>query len=159
MQGRQGWKRTPVGQASLSRLEAVFSDILIQHLLKQSKEGQDLVAEQNMRLQFLSREHEQAIAERDAHIRQIESHVAEYERVIEERDMHVRQIESRVMEYERKIEERDMNLRQMKQALDERNASLQRIEQSLEYWAGRRLGTYPVLLRTLARLHRMFRLH
>jgi predicted O-methyltransferase YrrM len=140
-------------------VQAVFSDILIQHLLKQSKEGQDLVAEQNMRLQFLSREHEQAIAERDAHIRQIESHVAEYERVIEERDMHVRQIESRVMEYERKIEERDMNLRQMKQALDERNASLQRIEQSLEYWAGRRLGTYPVLLRTLARLHRMFRLH
>ncbi len=79
----EDWLVEKEGRTEDLALQTVFSDILIQHLLKKSKEAQDLVAEQNGRLRQISREHEEIIEERDARLRQIESHVQECQRALQ----------------------------------------------------------------------------
>ena len=85
-------------------LQAVFSDILLQDLLKKWKEAQDLVARQNARLQ------------------KMESTVGENEQMIEERDGHIKQMEKSLRQCEQMLEVRDARLQEIEQSLEYRAA-------------------------------------
>jgi predicted O-methyltransferase YrrM len=117
-------------------LQGLFSDVALQHTLKQFKEAQDLlVAKDNS-----WKDQQQEINDQQQKIVQGDTLIQEYKQAIAEKSQLLR-------EHERTIAT-------CQQIIAEREQTIAHIEQSLEYRLALRVGRYPNFLRFIARIWR-----